>query len=92
MKSAVPGKVIDAGGGLKKNDRLARCGRRVTGDKLRRLRHFEVVEPADKSAFDALGEKVFHDLQIVSESMKHKTGIGGANPGFVDFILLLIVD
>ena len=60
MKSAVPREIVNTRGGFEEDDRRARGSWRVTSYKLRDLRNFEIVESADKSAFDALGEEFFH--------------------------------
>lgn len=58
MKSAVPGKIIDPGGGFEKDNRRARRSWRLADDTLCHTRDFQIVEPADKSAFEALSEEV----------------------------------
>ena len=59
VKSAVPGEIIDASGGFKENDGRA-CGSwRIASYEPRNLGNFEIIESADKSAFDALGEEFF---------------------------------
>jgi hypothetical protein len=60
MKSAVPGKVINAGGGFEKNNgRAVRLGF-LPGNLLCDTGNFEVIQPADESAFDTLGKKFLH--------------------------------
>src|SRR5215216_1486845 len=57
MKTTVPRKIINARGSLEKHNRCARRTRRLASDAFRQARDLEIVEPADESAFDALGEE-----------------------------------
>jgi hypothetical protein len=57
MKSAIPREIVDAGGSFEEHDWLTSCGWRVTGDKFRDMCDLEIVEVADKSAFETLGEE-----------------------------------
>ena len=59
VKSAVPGKVVNAGGGFEENNGSARGSWRIASYELRDSRNFEIVESADKAAFDTLGEEFF---------------------------------
>ena len=54
MKSAVPGKIVDPGGGFEEDDGRACRRRRLARNFFCGLRNFEIVEPADQSALDAL--------------------------------------
>jgi len=54
MKSAVPGKIIDPGGGFEEDDGRACRRRRLARNFFCDLRNFEIIEPADQSALDAL--------------------------------------
>ena len=66
MESAVPGQVVNAGGCFEENDRRAFGLRFLTSHLMRYKCYLEIIEPADKSAFDALGEKIFeHGLPII---------------------------
>lgn len=57
MKAAVPREIVDACGGLEKDHRRAR-GNRLTPRHLTRYTgNLKIIQPADKSTFDALGEK-----------------------------------
>ena len=60
MKTAVPRKIVDARRGFEENNwRTIRL--RFFASHLTRNRcDFEIIESADQSAFDALGEKFFH--------------------------------
>ena len=67
MKSAVPGEIVDASGGFEENNGRASGLGFLTGNLSGNTRNFEIVEPADKSAFDALGEEFFeHRLPVVA--------------------------
>ena len=59
MKSAVPREIVDASGCFEENNGRASGSWRVASYEPRNLGDFEVVESADKSAFDALGEEFF---------------------------------
>ena len=54
MEAAVPGEIVDARGGLEKDHRRARGGRFAPRHLPSHAGYFEIVEPADQSAFDAL--------------------------------------
>jgi hypothetical protein len=60
MKSTVPGKIVNASGRFEEDNRRVRGSWRVASYELCDSGNLEVVEPADKSAFDALGIKVFY--------------------------------
>jgi len=60
MKSAVPREIVNPRGGLEEDDRRARRLWFLARNFSRHRRDLEIIEPADKSAFDALGEKLFH--------------------------------
>jgi hypothetical protein len=60
MKSAVPREIVNAGGGFEEDDGLSACLRFFPRDKPRHARDFHIVDAADESAFEALGEKLFH--------------------------------
>ena len=70
MESAVPGEIVNASGCLEENNRRARRMRRVTSYKLRHARDLEIIEPADESAFETLGEKFFHPI-LTNHSQPH---------------------
>lgn len=58
MKTAIPRKIINSRGSLEKDDWLT-CRRwRAAGDKSSDARNLEIVEPADKSTFEALGVEI----------------------------------
>jgi len=57
MKSTVPGEIVNSRGGFEEHYRRAVNWRRVTSYKFRHARDFEVIQAADKSAFEALGEE-----------------------------------
>ena len=57
MEAAVPREIINPCGRFEKYDRRARWRWRVTDDEFSYACNFEIIEPADKSALDALGEK-----------------------------------
>ncbi len=57
MKPTIPGEIIDPGGGFEKDDRRAVSRRRVTSDEFCYARNFDVIEPAEESALEALGEE-----------------------------------
>ena len=60
MKSAVPRKIVNASGCFEKNNRRAIWLRLFAEHFARQRCDLEIVEPAHKSAFDALGEELFH--------------------------------
>lgn len=60
MESAVPGEVIDSCGCFEENNRCASRLRLLASHLARHRCDLEIVESADKSAFDALGEEIFH--------------------------------
>ena len=62
MKPAVPGEVIDPRGGFEEDNRRARRRRGVANNALCHARDFEIIEPADKPAFDSLFEEFFYHL------------------------------
>ncbi len=66
MESTVPGEVIDPCGSFEKSDRRAARRRRVTSDESRYASDLQIIEPADKSAFEALFEEIFHVFQIIA--------------------------
>jgi hypothetical protein len=57
MKAAIPREIVNPCGGFEEDNRRARRLRLLSCNTARHRRNFEIVEPADKSAFDALGEK-----------------------------------
>jgi hypothetical protein len=57
MKATIPGKVVNAGRGFEENDRCARGSRGLASHLLCQACDFEIVEPADKSALEALFEE-----------------------------------
>lgn len=59
MKPAVPGEIVDSRGGFEKDDRRPGRRRGVAGNALCHARNFEIIEPADKPALDALREEFF---------------------------------
>jgi hypothetical protein len=59
VKSAVPREIVNACGCLEEYDGLSRCGRREAGHASRDARDLEIIQPADESALEALGVKVF---------------------------------
>jgi len=61
MKPAVPGEVIDPCRCFEEDDRRTMSRRRVTSYKSRHTCNFEIIEPADKPALEALDEK-FNEL------------------------------
>ena len=54
METAVPREIVDARGGLEKDHRRARGFWLLTSYSPRHRRDFEIIEPADQSAFDTL--------------------------------------
>ena len=60
MKSAVPRKIVNASGRFEEDNRRTRGSWRVAIYELRGSRDLEIIESADKSAFDALGEEIFY--------------------------------
>jgi hypothetical protein len=58
VKTAVPGEIVDARGCFEEDDRRARGLQFLTRNSPGHRRDFQVIEPADQSAFDALGEKI----------------------------------
>jgi hypothetical protein len=70
VKPAVPGEIVNPGGGFEEDDGRARSGRRLTSYELRQARDLEIVEPANESAFEALGEKIFHHFHDMSLSLR----------------------
>ena len=62
MKSAIPREIVNSCGCFEEDDRRARGKWLVVSDEFRHCRNLEIVEPADESAFDALGEKFFHPV------------------------------
>ncbi len=59
MESAIPGEIVNACGGFEKDHRLSgwlRCALRYLP---RHVGNLQVIQAADKAAFDALGKKVF---------------------------------
>ncbi len=66
MESTIPGEVIDPCRGFEEDDRRAARRRRVTGDESRYAPDLQIIEPADKSAFEALLEEIFHVFQIIA--------------------------
>jgi hypothetical protein len=59
MKPAVPGKIVNPGGGLEENNGRAGRRRRLADNTPCNPGNFQVVEPADQAALDALFEKLF---------------------------------
>jgi hypothetical protein len=59
VKTAVPGEIINTGGGFEEYDRCGRRLRVLAGYAPRHRRDFEIIQPADQPAFDALGVKIF---------------------------------
>ena len=65
MKSAIPREVIDPCGSFEKDDRLTCCRWRVAINESCHAGNLEIVEPADKSTFEALGVEMFeHTFSI----------------------------
>jgi hypothetical protein len=62
VKAAVPGKVIDTGGGFEEDDRCAAWLRFFASYFARDRCDLDVIKSADKSTFDALGEEFLHDF------------------------------
>jgi hypothetical protein len=60
VKSAVPRKIVNARGCLEEDNRRAIRMRFFASHFARHGSDLEIIEPADKSAFDALGEEFFH--------------------------------
>ena len=76
METAVPGKIVDAGGRFEENNRRARGRRRLASQARCSTRNFEIIEPADESAFDALGEEIIeHSIvpNIISKNQCQKS-------------------
>ena len=59
MESAIPREIVNACGCLEKNNGRALRGWGETGDMFCHARDLEIIKPADKSALDALGVKIF---------------------------------
>jgi len=57
VKSAVPGEIVDAGRGFKKDYWRTRGDRLTASHAARDRRNLEIIDPADQSAFKVLGEK-----------------------------------
>ena len=57
MKATIPGEIIDPGRGFEKYDGRPGRRRRLADDTFCQARNLEVIQPADESAFDALGDK-----------------------------------
>lgn len=63
MKAAVPREIVNACGGFEEDDGRAFGGWRLAGDEPCHPRDLEIIEAADQSALEALGEEVLkHDL------------------------------
>ena len=60
MKSAVPREIIDPCRGFEERDRCTRWLWLLTGNAPRYARYLQIIEPADESAFEALGEEFFY--------------------------------
>lgn len=79
MKPGIPGKIVDPCGCLKENHRRA-IGQRFSAEHFARNRFdFEVIEPADEAALNALGEEFLHEgspiiILLVSQPDQQITG------------------
>jgi hypothetical protein len=59
MESTVPREIINPGGGFEENDWLTACEWRAADDEFREAGNLKIIEPANQSTFEALGEKFF---------------------------------
>jgi len=57
VKSAVPREIVNPGGGFEEDDRLSLRRRFLARNMPRHRRDLEIVESADQSALEALGDK-----------------------------------
>lgn len=64
MKAAVPGEIVDARRCLEKNDWRTRWDRFAPRNSSRHGCNFFIIEPADQSTFDALGEELFQQFSF----------------------------
>ena len=63
MESAVPREIIDPCGCFEEDDGRASWFRFAFRNLLCHLGDLQIIEPADKSAFEALGEKIFEHIR-----------------------------
>ena len=64
MKSAVPGEVVDAGGGFEEEERRAGRDRRLPGDPFRHTGDLPIVKPAGDAALEALFEEFRETIHV----------------------------
>lgn len=56
MKTAIPGEIVDPRGGFEEHDWRALGRRRLADNAFCSTRNLEIIQPADKTAFEALSE------------------------------------